>query len=439
MFRRIFIASRWLHQRLSKTGLTLLLTTAFAAALGVNTEFNLAHTLFALGASLLALDALALAWLRRRLRRSIGLTARRALPPFVTCGEPAHYRIELHNQGARTTPAFALVERLRQGWPTAPVSRQRRQAKRYRPGYAGFLVLLRRLRAVDVERCELAPLLPGQRRSVTVALLPTARGLAVFEALCLVLTGPLGLAENRLELATSAATLPVLPQRLPLTLPAPTNHRLLQPGGISLAQHVGEAEEFRSLRDYRPGDPLRSIHWRSFARLGTPVVREFQEEFFARHTLVLDTAAAYAFAPAFETAVSMAAWLVAAPRQTDSLLDLLFVGERVHRVSAGRGLGGTETLLRVLAGVTPTPPEDIDKLLASVERNANRVSSLVAIFLAWDEPRQAAVRRLLARGIRPTVLVVEQAPASAATEDAAFAGLLQRIVVPDPRARTQAA
>ena len=37
------------------------------------------------------------------------------------------------------------------------------------------------------------------------------------------------------------------------------------------------------------GDPLRKIHWRSWARRGKPVVKEYQEEYFSRIALVLDT------------------------------------------------------------------------------------------------------------------------------------------------------
>ncbi len=132
----------------------------------------------------------------------------------------------------------------------------------------------------------------------------------------------------------------------------------------------------------------------------------------------------------------MAAWLVARPRDADSLLDLMFVGDRVYRLTAGRGLGGADALLRVLATVAPTPPENIGPLLATLERNAARVSSVIAIFLAWDAPRQDAIRRLLARGVRPTVLVVATGNAADSSgndgdNDARFAGILRRIVVPE--------
>ncbi|MDO8789052.1 MAG: DUF58 domain-containing protein [Sulfuritalea sp.] len=441
LFRFVFVSSRWLRERLTPGGLVIVALSGFAGAFGLDTQSNLAHVVFSLGVSLVAVDAAAAALLRRRAPR---LAVRRHLPEFLTCGQSARYRIDVRNDGPTPAPACFLVEQLRQPWPSpAALQHHRGQVttNRFdrRIGYPAFLDMLRRLRALDVERVALSALLPGQRVDIDVAAQPTARGLAVFESLWLVMTGPLGLVETRVPVAASAATLPVLPVRLPVELPAASSHRLLQPNGISLALHVGDSEEFRSLRDYRPGDPLRAIHWRSFAHTGKPLVREFQEEFFSRHALVLDTAAPYPFAPAFETAVSMAAWLVARPRDADSLLDLMFVGDRVHRLTAGRGLGGADALLRVLATVAPTPAESIEPLLATLERNAAQVPSLVAIFLVWDERRQNAVRRLLARGVRPVVLIMEQEGTSPAADDAGFAGILRRIVIPATLAETPAA
>lgn len=432
LFRFVFVASRWLRERLTPGGLVIVALSGFAGAFGLDTQSNLAHVVFSLGVAFVAVDAASAALLRRRAPR---LAVHRQLPEFLSCGQSARYRIDVHNDG--TTPARAgfLVEQLRQPWPSPAALQHHRGSvatNRFdrQIGYPAFLDMLRLLRALDVDRVVLPTLLPGQRAAIDVPARPAARGLAVFEGLWLVMTGPLGLVETRVPVAAVAGSLPVLPTRLPVELSPASSHRLLQPGGISLAQHVGDTEEFRSLRDYRPGDPLRAIHWRSFARIGKPLVREFQEEFFSRHALVLDTVAPYPFAPAFETAVSMAAWLVARPRDADSLLDLMFVGDRVHRLTAGRGLGGADALLRVLATVAPTPAESIETLLATLERNAAQLSSLVAIFLVWDERRQNAVRRLLARGVRPTVLIMEQEGMPLVDDDASFAGILRRIVIP---------
>ena len=50
---------------------------------------------------------------------------------------------------------------------------------------------------------------------------------------------------------------------------------------------TGAGQEYLGVREYRPGDPQRAVHWRSTARVGQLVVREFEEEVQSRVTLVL--------------------------------------------------------------------------------------------------------------------------------------------------------
>jgi uncharacterized protein (DUF58 family) len=50
---------------------------------------------------------------------------------------------------------------------------------------------------------------------------------------------------------------------------------------------TGAGQEYLGVREYRPGDPPRSVHWRSTARVGRLVVREFEEEVQTRVTLVV--------------------------------------------------------------------------------------------------------------------------------------------------------
>ncbi|HLA36484.1 MAG TPA: DUF58 domain-containing protein [Rhodocyclaceae bacterium] len=432
LFRGVFLASRWVRERLSVGGLLVVNLTAFAAVFGLDTRANLAHSLFSLGFGVLTVDLLACLWLRRHSRGwAAQLQAERMLPDFVTKGEAARYRIRLLNRGARVTPAVELSEQLRQPWPTAQALRFHRSpigGNRFdqRVGYPAFLDMLRRLRAVDIDAIALPSLAPGQTIVLEVPIVAQARGLAGFEQMQAILTGPLGLIRQRVALPAPSQSLAVLPQRLPIAIPPASGHRLFQPGGISLAQRVGDTEEFRSLRDYRPGDPLRSVHWRSFARTGKPMVREYQEEFFSRHALLLDTAASHPFAPALETAVSLAAWLVTRPRDSDSLLDLMFVGERVHRLTMGRGLGETDTVLRVLAGVDATPPASIDALLKTTLHHAGQISSLIAILLCWDEARRNAMRQLRARRVPLTIVLIDAPPLSA-DDEAEFLGQVRRI------------
>ncbi len=135
------------------------------------------------------------------------------------------------------------------------------------------------------------------------------------------------------------------------------------------------------------------------------MVKEYQDEFFVRHALVLDTFG-NGSDECFEAAVSLAASLVMMPRGNESLLDLMFVEERAYTLTQGRGLGAAGELLRVLAAVAATPGGDFAPLADAVALGAGRMSGTICVLLAWDEPRRRMVAGLRARGIPVRVWVV---------------------------------
>jgi len=179
-------------------------------------------------------------------------------------------------------------------------------------------------------------------------------------------------------------------------------------GGIALTTSVGESEEFVSLREYRPGDPLRKLHWKSWAKIGKPIVKEYQEEFFVRHVLILDTFVGANQAEAFEEAISLAASFACAVQTQESLLDLIFVGLEVYCFTAGRGLGQTDKILEVLADVQPCGTKPFDALFPTVMSKASFCSGCICIFVSWDEPRQKLVQLLRQLDIPVFVLVILQ-------------------------------
>ena len=172
-----------------------------------------------------------------------------------------------------------------------------------------------------------------------------------------------------------------------------------------MASSVGDSEEFVSLREYRPGDPLRKIHWKSWAKAGKPVVKEYQDEFFLRHALILDTFQDAVFNDMLEEAVSIAASLACQIQTQESLLDLMFVGTEAYCFTAGRGLAGTDKILEILAGVIPCQDKSFSYLTPVVVGRATQLSSCICILLAWDEERKKLVEHL--RGLNiPTLVIV---------------------------------
>ena len=160
------------------------------------------------------------------------------------------------------------------------------------------------------------------------------------------------------------------------------------------------------------GDPPKHIHWRSWAKTGRPIVKEYQDEFYTRHALVLDTFPDPKRLPGsrdaalFEEAVSVAASLAVLEHGQDSLMDLLFVANKAYQFTAGRGLAQSGQMLEALAAVGPCLEQPFELLQRTVLRQAARICGCICVLLNWDTARQEMVRGLLAENVEPLVFVL---------------------------------
>jgi uncharacterized protein (DUF58 family) len=193
--------------------------------------------------------------------------------------------------------------------------------------------------------------------------------------------------------------------------PLPVGRRY-QPGGIPLASHVGESLEFVGTREYREGDALRKIHWPSTARLGRPVVKEYQEEYFSRIALVLDTFLPRRPRPRekerFEAAISLLASVAGHFSRSDEVVDILAAGPDLYEVSTGRSLGSLDNVLDVLACLEPSPAPPFESIGPRLLERLGRLTTVVAVMLEWDEAREAFLGRVRAMGVAVRVLLVHE-------------------------------
>src|SRR6185369_4338423 len=105
---------------------------------------------------------------------------------------------------------------------------------------------------------------------------------------------------------------------------------------------TGDATDLLGVRPYRPGDPVRDLHARSWARHGSPMVREYQEEYFTRIGVVVDADASAASPAHVEAALSLAAGVIACLCRGEALVDVLVTGEHLEQFSLGRSLGSLD-------------------------------------------------------------------------------------------------
>ena len=404
-FRRFSRFTHWYERRFTGIGRLLMAATIGFAIFGVDTEQTTAYRGFTYLVSLLLLAVVSSVMFRSR------FAVNRNLPRFATAGEALEYRLQVRNLNKGAQRGLTLFEDLDYSFPTREEFAQAREpgVKRNRIDTAmGFYLwtwMLAERRNGAVEAREMAAVPPGAETAVAMRLIARRRGVVRFSGVSIARTDPLRLCRAFFRIRAPQSVL-VLPRRYrlpPMTLPG---QRRYQPGGVTQAASAGDSEEFFGLRDYRPGDALQRMHWKSFARSGKPIVREFQSEFFERHALALDTAFTRAGEQAFEEAVSVAASFVYTLDTQECLLDMLFVDEEAHVYTAGRGLLRTEHLLEVLAGVRMREGDALERLEAAVLERGGGLASCILVLAGWDEARREMLATLRRAGLQVLALAV---------------------------------
>ncbi len=405
-FRLVYRVSHWTRRRFTRAGQLVLAAIVATGALGIDTELTLAYQAFTLLAALILVGIIGSVFYRARFRVT------RQIPAFGTVGEALTYRITVGNRSGKTQRDLVLMENVEAKFPSYVEFKRIRQPGEEKQnwfdravGYPRWAWLMRQRRGVDASEFALASLPAGKETELSVTVTPLRRGYIHFAGAIIARPDPFGLFRAFARTVAHDALL-VLPPRYPVPEIQLPGSRRYQQGGIALASSVGDAQEFFSLRDYRPGDPLRHIHWRAWARHGKPVVKKYQDEYFVRHALVLDTFINTLENPVFEDAVSAAASFTYSIQQQDALLDVMFVGTEAYRFTTGRSLSSIDSMMEILACVQPCVDKPFAELQQLVVHHASQLSGAICILLAWDETRQAFVETLRGMGIPLLVLVV---------------------------------
>jgi uncharacterized protein (DUF58 family) len=401
IYRFVSWSRHWMQRRFTRAGLGVLCAAVIAAILGPDSENNIAYQAFPLLVALLLMAVCCSGLFRAR------FSAARLLPRFGTVGVPLIYRISVNNLTNKPQGGLTLLENLAdprpsfEDWHLANVAAQR-QARSFhfsqRRRTAPFQL-------ATVKEVAVGAVAPNEQVETYAELTPWRRGVLRFNGMALARPDPLGLFRALATVRLPQAML-ILPKRYPLpSIPLPGAMRY-QAGGIALASSVGQSEEFIALRDYRHGDPMRHIHWRSWAKAGKPVVKEFEDEFFVRHALVLDTFTDFPHSDVFEEAISVAASFAWSIRTQESLLDLLFVGPQSYCFTAGRGLARSDQMLEILASVRPCRDHLFRELEELVLEHAKAVSGCICVLLSWNAERRTLVEKLNGLGVPLLVLVI---------------------------------
>lgn len=288
-------------------------------------------TLLRVGVLLIALPLLT-AYAVARSRYRLSLT-RTVTPSVVTAGQAAEVALTLRNDGRMPSGALRVEEQL----PYALGSRPR------------FVL----------ERIE-----HGWRRRVTYPVRAEVRGRYELGPMTVRVGDPFGLVELTRGFRTTTR-LVVTPRTVPLPS-IPLEAAQSGSGDHRPRAFAGGSAEDVTVRDYRRGDDLRRVHWRSSARVGELMVRREEQPWQSRATVFLDNRAGahrgQGVASSLETAVVAAASVAAhLSRRGYSVRLVTASGEEPASTWHSRDADVTAgQLLEALAMVQPEPAATLD-------------------------------------------------------------------------------
>ncbi len=162
--------------------------------------------------------------------------------------------------------------------------------------------------------------------------------------------------------------------------------------GEYLSAFKGRGMEFDAVREYVPGDEIRSIDWNVTARSEVPYVKTFCEERELTVFIAVDISASGAFGSQslskMETAVEVAAVLMFASLRNNDKVGLMFFADDVIKyVPPRKGRGNVMRLIREMLAAEPIKAEtNITKALEYLGRVQRRrcVVFVMSDFLGPD-------------------------------------------------------
>lgn len=309
------------------------------------------------------------------------------LPSRVTAGEEIHAEFQLTNLSWR--PAYDIMLWL-VGLPQSI-----------------------RLLSADLVISRLAP---RQTGTLPLILQPLKRGVYDLPNLRPHSTFPFNLMRSG-SVRHALGTLTVLPKFDPLThIDVPVGMRY-QLGGVALSSHVGESPEYIGNRDYVPGESTRRLDFRGWARLARPVVREFQEEYYCRIALVLDTWIPSRRVPRdgfpqLEAAISLSASIADSLSATEHLIDIFAAGPELYVFRAGRQLAHFDNVLEILAAVDACRSDPFETIAPAVADELSSITTAICVFLDWDASREHLARTIVESGCQLKLIIVRDGATS---------------------------
>lgn len=179
--------------------------------------------------------------------------------------------------------------------------------------------------------------------------------------------------------------------------------------GERRSRHIGRGLEFADFRPYQPGDDLRRVDWKVYARLRQTLVKLFHEDRDLGLRVVLDASASMSFHGKDDHAANIAAVLAFAGLSAGDAVRLCVVGEGAPALEpSGRDIRSLGGMLKLLETSTARGEAHLAQTLTRA-RGLDR-AMLISDMLVPPDESEAILRSLAVSSRAPALVHVLGAP-----------------------------
>lgn len=173
--------------------------------------------------------------------------------------------------------------------------------------------------------------------------------------------------------------------------------------GIDTSRISGDEHEFFGVREYRPGDPIKRIHWPSTARLGSLIVKEFERCAVFKATIIIDLMEEHNIGSGKETtleyAVKIAASIARYLLEKGSLVQMIAYGEKIQILPFNKGEAHLYDILGLLAAAEAEGSTPMTGVLAEASALITMRSTLILIMPDIEIEALAQAAKLRAKDV----------------------------------------
>jgi uncharacterized protein (DUF58 family) len=167
--------------------------------------------------------------------------------------------------------------------------------------------------------------------------------------------------------------------------------------GLHRSPFHGYSAEFSQYRHYRPGDDLKYVDWKAFARTDRIYTRQFRETTNVSALFVVDVSKSMDFGSKFVLARTVAAVLGTLVLDQGDAAGLLAVDSASHLVPARSGHHHLRVMLAELASLAPEGTTSIGEALRRAAAILKRRGLVIVISDLYEDDESLAQIRRLAR------------------------------------------